>query len=220
MTSFTQFLKTQLANKTHNQQNKILWKGFDVIMAEAKNKNKDSDKAILKFKQSMHNHPPKKCTIVTPKYICDICNETLILDEINTKRVCETCGFTDTILLDNIHQRNDNKITYPTHYAYNRIDHLITRLKKKKFDSVVLNKIIKIFQHLLFDLVNEYKREKKTYVNYNFVISQILHLINATEYYHLYPEMKSQKRKELHLKIWKRVCDKNNLRFSNGPTFL
>lgn len=213
MTSFADFIQKHISKHKYNE-NQILMDSFDVISDYVKKQQKIDVNYINEFKAAVnHKHNRKLNKKPQRSDICVDCNQFFALDKINSKFVCEQCGNTQPVILDQVHQNDWGSRRIPSYYNYNRSDHLIATLKKKKIDPTTIDLLVKLFKNIIGKLQAEYKKHDKTYINYNFIIHKLLIIIGRKNYCDAFPMLKSHKRLELHDKIWKTVIAQYNFNF-------
>ena len=133
---------------------------------------------------------------------CESCLIPLVITKNHAYLVCEECGFT---------VNNPDKYVMPFvknavvfgNYNYNRANRFLSCIEScKDMDKDTRKTLHDLFKKAAPVLVRLYAESNKKYINYNFVIANMLKIIGKTEYLPHFQVVKSKKRVEFHQSIW------------------
>ena len=126
--------------------------------------------------------------IITDLDICKICHENLTLMNVESKLICENCGYTETIII------NSEKVSYKdppretSYFAYKRINHFnewLAQFQAKETtdfpDKIYTNILKELKKDIFLDMqkINYQKiREILKKLKYNKYYEHIPHIIN------------------------------------------
>ena len=179
--------KTSEYRKPNNTNNLII----DLML---KKKGKLTDKEENKERDIINEYICKiddtkvKDFIITDLDICKICHENLTLMNVESKLICENCGYTEYIII------NSEKVSYKdppretSYFAYKRINHFnewLAQFQAKETtdisDEIYTNILKELKKDIFLDIENiKYKkiRDILKKLKYNKYYEHIPHIIN------------------------------------------